>query len=231
MGLAMNGLGAGAGAVSLPAPPAIHWTSLSKLRKLAAAGGGDGDGSGNACVLEAPVIAVMPYLRRAAARRAAELMVSRAGAPLQVLAVHDDIGGCPVEIWNTALRLTRGTFFIYCAEDAFAGRYWLRFALEAFQQKPGAGLLAFNDGKWFGQLAAFGLVRRSWLMPVYGGALFHPGYVQHYGDTELTLIARQQNVLIYHPHSLLVEVDHGKDGKSVNARDKAMFETRTHLGL
>ena len=201
---------------------AVVWTTLSRLRAHAAAG---------ECVLDAPVVAVMPFLRRAAARRAAELMVSRAGAPLQVLVVHDDIGGCPVEIWNLALKLTRGAFFIYCAEDAFAGRYWLRFALEAFQQKPGAGLLAFNDGKWFGQLAAFGLVRRSWLMPIYGGALFHPRYVQHYGDTELTLIAKQQNVLIYHPHSLLVEVDHGKDGKPVNAGDKAMFETRARLGF
>lgn len=203
----------------------IHWTTLTRLREQAAAG---------ECVLDAPVIAVLPWLRRATAKRAAELMVSRAGAPpnaLQVLAVQDDVGGGPVEIWNTAIRHTRGAFVIYCAEDAFAGRYWLRFALEAFQQKPGAGLLAFNDGKWFGQLAAFGLVRRSWLMPLYGGALFHPGYAQHYGDTELTLVAKQQDALAYHPHSLLVEMDHGKDGKPVNAADKALFQLRSATGF
>lgn len=209
--------------MSKPGP--IHWTTLTRLREQSAAG---------ECVLEAPVIAVLPWLRRAAAKRAAELMVSRAGAPpnaLQVLAVQDDVGGGPVEIWNTGIRRTRGAFVIYCAEDAFAGRYWLRFALEALRQKPGAGLLAFNDGKWFGQLAAFGLVRRSWLMPVYGGALFHPGYAQHYGDTELTLVAKQQDALAYHPHSLLVEMDHGKDGKPVNAADKALFEARAKNGF
>ena len=206
-------------------PGSIHWTTLSRLREQAVAG---------ECVMDAPVIAVLPWLHRAAAKRAAELMVGRAGAPpnaLQVLAVQDDVGGGPVEIWNTAIRQTRGALVIYCAEDAFAGRYWLRFALEAFQQKPGAGLLAFNDGKWFGQLAAFGLVRRSWLMPVYGGALFHPGYAQHYGDTELTLVAKQQDALAYHPHSLLVEMDYAKDGKPVNAADKALFETRAKGGF
>ena len=201
---------------------AVHWITLSRLREQAVA---------DECVLDAPVIALLPWLHRAAARRAAELMVSRAAAPLLVLAVQDDLAAGPVAIWNTAIRQTRGAFVIYCAEDAFAGRYWLRFALEALQQKPGAGLLAFNDGKWFGQLAAFGLVRRSWLMPLYGGALFHPGYAQHYGDTELTLVARQQNALAYHPHSLLVEADHGKDGKPVNPRDKALFEARARLGF
>ncbi|MCZ2497984.1 hypothetical protein GN316_14555 [Xylophilus sp. Kf1] len=205
--------------------PAVVWTTLSRLRAQAAAG---------ECVLDAPVIAVMPWLRRAAVKRAADLMVSRAGVPagvLAVLAVQDDVAAGPVEIWNTAMRHTRGAFFIYCAEDAFAGRYWLRFALEAFQQKPDAGLLAFNDGKWFGQLAAFGMVRRSWLMPLYGGALFHPGYAQHYGDTELTLVAQQQKALAYHPHALLVEVDHAKDKKAVNAADRSSFESRARLGF
>lgn len=201
---------------------AVRWTTLSRLREQAAAG---------ECVLDAPVIAVMPFLRRDAARRAAELMVSRAAAPLQVLAVQDDAWAGPVEIWNTAIRHTRGAFVIYCAEDAFAGRYWLRYALEAFAQKPAACLLAFNDGKWFGQLAAFGLVRRSWLTPLYGGALFHPGYAQHYGDTELTLVARQQDALAYHPHSLLVEMDHAKDGKAVNPQDKALFGVRARTGF
>jgi hypothetical protein len=199
---------------------ALHWTTASALR----------DAQG-ACVLDAPVVAVLPWLRRDAAARAAQLMLSRAGAALQVLAVQDDLATGPVAIWNLAARRTRGTFFIYCAEDAFAGRYWLRLALQAMQQKPGAGLLAFNDGKWFSQLAAFGLVRRSWLAPLYGGSLFFPGYAQHYGDTELTLIARQQDALAYHPHALLVEVDYDKDGRPVNADDRALFRQRLVQGF
>lgn len=199
---------------------ALHWTTASALR----------DAQG-ACVLDAPVVAVLPWLRRDAAQRAAQLMLSRAGATLQVLAVHDDLAAGPVAIWNQAVCRTRGEFFLYCAEDAFAGRYWLRFALQAMQQKPNAGLLAFNDGKWFGQLAAFGLVRRSWLAPLYGGSLFFPGYAQHYGDTELTLIARQQDALAYHPHAMLIEVDHAKDGRPVNAADKHLFRQRAVQGF
>lgn len=197
----------------------IIWTSLSALHADA-----------NACIAEAPVVAILPWLKKAPARRAAELMVSRAGAELTVLAVHDDLGAGPMAIWNLAVHRTRGTFLIYCAEDAFAGRYWLRFALQAMQ-KPGAGLLAFNDGKWFGQLAAFGLVRRAWIDTIYGGFLFNPNYAQHYGDTELTLIARHQHALVYHPHALLVEVDHAKDQRPVNAADHALFQSRVATGF
>jgi hypothetical protein len=197
----------------------VLWTSLAALRA-----------DTNACIAEAPVVAILPWLKKAPARCAAELMVSRAGAELTVLAVHDDLGAGPMAIWNCAVARTRGAFLIYCAEDAFAGRYWLRFALQAMQ-KPGAGLLAFNDGKWFGQLAAFGLVRREWIEPIYGGFLFNPEYAQHYGDTELTLIARQQQALVYHPHALLIEVDHAKDKRPVNAADHAIFQRRAATGF
>lgn len=198
----------------------VHWTTLSTLRAQAPRE-----------VLDAPVLAVMPWLRRAAAKQAAQLMVSRAGATLQLLAVQDDLGAGPMAIWNTAIAVTRGELFIYCAEDAFAGRYWLRFALQAMSAQPNAGLLAFNDGKWFGQLAAFGMARRSWLHGVYGGSLFHPGYARHYGDAELTLVARQQQALAYHPHALLVEVDHDKDGRPVDAGDRALFRRRAAQGF
>jgi hypothetical protein len=201
--------------------PGLCWTTASALRTVAEGG----------CVLDAPVVAVLPWVRRAAAQRAARLMLQRAGAALQVLAVQDDAGLGPVAIWNLAAQRTRGAFFIYTAEDAFAGRLWLRFALQALQNKPQAGLVAFNDGKWFGQLAGFGLVRRAWLAPLYGGSLFFPGYARHYGDTELTLIARQQDALAYHPHAVLVEVDHDKDGKPVDETDRALFRQRAAGGF
>jgi hypothetical protein len=179
---------------------------------------------------DVPVLAVLPWLNRDAAERAARLMVERAGAPLQVLAVHDDLRIGPTAVWNSVIRHVQSPYFIYCAEDAFAGRYWLRFALQTME-KPGAGLLAFNDGKWFGQIAAFGLVRRTWLQPIYGGALFCAGYVHHYGDTELTLIARQQQALVYHPHALLLEVDFEKDRRPVDASDHALFRARSENGF
>ena len=198
----------------------LRWTTLSQLLAKPMLAEADCE-----------VLAVMPYLQSASAHRAAELMVSRAGAPLRLLAVHDDLGAGPNAIWNCAIACSHSPWFLYCAEDAFAGRYWLRIALQALQRQNGAGLLAFNDGKWFGQLAAFGLVRRSWLAPLYGGGLFHPGYAQHYGDTELTLIARQQQALCYDPHALLIEIDHGKDRRTVNPMDHALFHRRAATGF
>ncbi len=198
----------------------LRWTTLSQLLAKPMLAEADCE-----------VLAVMPYLQSASAHRAAELMVSRAGAPLRLLAVHDDLGAGPNAIWNCAIACSHSPWFLYCAEDAFAGRYWLRFALQALQRQNGAGLLAFNDGKWFGQLAAFGLVRRSWLAPLYGGGLFHRGYAQHYGDTELTLIARQQQALCYDPHALLIEIDHGKDRRTVNPMDHALFHRRAATGF
>jgi len=198
----------------------LHWCRLSDLS------------AGRCAPLPAcDVVAVMPWLRRAAARRAAQLMHDRAGAPLVVLAVQDDLGAGPVAVWNAALRFVASPWMIYCAEDAFAGRQWLRLALDRMAQLPVCALLAFNDGKWFGQLAAFGLVRRSWLQGLYGGALFHPGYNRHYGDTELTLIARQQKRLAYHPHALLIEVDHDKDRRAVDAADRDLFLRRAATGF
>jgi predicted outer membrane repeat protein len=117
---------------------------------------------------------------------------------------------------NEYIFLLRGTTF---AGNAVTG------------SRGTGGALAFNDGKWFGQLAAFGLVRRSWLQGLYGGALFHPGYNRHYGDTELTLIARQQKRLAYHPHALLIEVDHDKDRRAVDAADRDLFLRRAATGF
>jgi hypothetical protein len=198
----------------------LHWCRLSDL----AAGRGP-------ALPACGVVAVMPWLRRTAARRAAELMLARAGAPLLVLAVQDDQRAGPVAVWNAALQQVDSPLLVYCAEDAFAGRQWLRLALDGMAQLPGAGLLAFNDGKWFGQLAAFGLVRQRWLRTLYDGALFHPSYARHYGDVELTLIARQQKCLAYHPHALLVEVDHDKDQRSVDTADRALFLQRAATGF
>ena len=67
---------------------------------------------------------------------------------------------------------------------------WLALAVRAMEQQR-ASLLGFNDGKWHGQLAAFGLARRSWADSVYGGDLFFSGYRRHYADAELTLVARE----------------------------------------
>lgn len=176
-------------------------------------------------------VVAMPWVDRARALATARILATRAGAPMLLLAVQDDLGAGPVKIWNDVLARTAGPFFAYVADDAFPGRGWLRQGIEKMRTHPDRHLLAFNDGKWFGQLAGFGLVRRPWLETIYNDALFHPGYRQHFGDTELSLIARQQSALIYDPHAILIEVDHEKDARPVLAADRDLFQERRSTGF
>ncbi|MDQ5895915.1 MAG: hypothetical protein QG612_1, partial [Pseudomonadota bacterium] len=180
--------------------------------------------------MNSSVVAVMPYLRRSEAERSARLMISRAGAPLRVIAVHDDLGIGPIAVWNDVVPHLRCNYIIYCAEDAFAGRYWLRFALQAMVPAS-TGLLAFNDGKWFGQMAAFGMVRKAWLDRIYDGFLFFPQYSRHYADVELSLIAKFHDALVYSPHSILLEIDYEKDAKETDFHDKLLFKQRATGGF
>jgi len=126
-------------------------------------------------------IMVMPYTDAAQATRAARLAAARAGAPSLLLAVHDEARQGFIATVNQAFAATRSPWFGYMAQDAFAGRAWLALALRALQAKN-AGLLGFNDGKWQGQLAAFGLAERVWALSVYGKRSTNP-------NTSLTRIA------------------------------------------
>ena len=184
------------------------------------------------------VLVVLPFTRAAAARRAAQLMAGRAETPGLILCIFDE--GLPpsppgqaagfVALANMAFRQSESPWFCYAAQDAFAGRRWLALAVSALERRNGA-LLAFNDGKWQGQLAAFGLVRRHWAEQLYNGDLFFPGYRSHYADVELTVLALQQQGLVYEPNSLLVEVDWQKDSSSVNAGDRALYRARAKTGF
>ena len=174
---------------------------------------------------------MLPVTNRQQAAMTAEILLHRAGVDFELLMVEDDVKGGPIAIWNHCAARLACNFLVYLAQDAFPGRAWLAVALDAMKKAPGAGLFAFNDGKWFGQLASFGLVRLSWLNGIYHGPLFFEGYQQHYGDTELTLIAKEQQALVYQPHAVLIEVDHSKDMKPVAAADRALFAMRCRNGF
>jgi len=180
-------------------------------------------------VCEGPIM-VMPYTNEAQASRAAHFAASRAGVASLLLAVHDEGRQGFIATVNQAFALTHSPWFGYMARDAFAGRSWLALAVRALQAKN-AGLLGFNDGKWHGQLAAFGLAERAWAQSVYGGAFFHDAYGSHYADTELTLIAREQGRYVYEPNSVLVEADWDKESAGVSASDRALFKARTAAGF
>lgn len=178
---------------------------------------------------DGPVM-VMPYTDLAQATRAARLAAGRAGVASLLLAVHDEARQGFIATANQAFAATQSPWFGYTAQDAFAGRNWLALAVQALQVKK-AGLLGFNDGKWHGQLASFGLAERAWALSVYGGDFFYAGYSSHFADTELTLIAREQARYAYEPNSVLVEADWDKESAAVNAADRALYQRRAASGF
>lgn len=180
---------------------------------------------------EVEVVIVMPFVDMAAATRSARLMVARAGMQSGViLEVRDAEGAGFVALANAAFRATRSRYFGYVAQDAFAGRGWLERAV-AVLETSGKALLAFNDGKWMGVLAGFGLVRREWAACNYGGELFHAGYEGHYADVELSVLAMNQRQLCYDANCVLIEVDWDKDQKAVSVEDRALYRQRAASGF
>ena len=175
------------------------------------------------------VIIAMPFTNVDHAQRAAKLMASRANAPGMILCIQDEKEAGFIAVVNRAFAKTQSAYFAYVAQDALAGRDWLKEALTAMGDSK--NLLGFNDGKWAGALAGFGLARRSWATQHYDGNFFYPGYKRHYADAELTLLAMQVNAYAYEPNSLLVEVDWDKDTSAVDAADRALFLERKQSGF
>ncbi|MCA3255050.1 MAG: hypothetical protein INF91_05490 [Alphaproteobacteria bacterium] len=194
----------------------VELTSLSSLPARIGTGGG-------------PLV-VMPFIDARAAQRAANQLAGRAGCGGLLLGVYDDSRAGFVTVVNRVFAASDAPHVAYLAQDAFAGRNWLATALAALT-RAGAGLFAFNDGKWQGQLAAFGLVRRDWAAPFYDGGLFHPGYARHYGDAELTVLALAGAAFAYDPHAVLVEVDWDKDSSSVEPADRELYRRRASGGF
>jgi len=170
-------------------------------------------------------LVVMPFIEPGLAKRSARQLARRAGTAGLLYAVYDDKRLGFVAMANAVFRRSVSPWFGYAAQDAFAGRDWLRRGVEALERRSG-GLLAFNDGKWNGALAAFGLVRREWALENYGGDLFMSKYKRHYADAELSLVAMQQKCLVYDPAAVLIEVDWEKEGQGVEAADRALFHAR-----
>ena len=173
---------------------------------------------------------VMPYTSQQDAERSARQLAARAGCDALLLVIEDARREGFIAIANQVFMNTHSDTFAYVAQDAFAGRHWLAIAHETLQQKE-AGLLAFNDGKWHGQLASFGLVKRSWVNTLYPGTLFYPGYHSHYADVELTIHALNEKKYCYNPAAMLIEVDWDKEKKSVDARDRACYRQRAAKGF
>lgn len=168
---------------------------------------------------------VMPFINPVLAARSASQLARRADAAGQLLCIHDVEQKGFIAVANEAFRRSVAPQFAYLAQDAFGGRGWLAAGTEALSRNNG-GLLAFNDGKWGGALAAFGMVERNWALSNYDGDLFHPGYKRHYADVELTIIAMQQRKLRYAPEAMVVEVDWKKERSAVEQEDRLHYYKR-----
>ena len=169
----------------------------------------------------------MPCLDLEKAKQAAKVLKARAGINHQIILALDQERKGFIAVVNELFQHSNYRYIVYTAEDAFPGMNWLKHAYDELERSQ-KGLLAFNDGKWFGQLAAFGMVRSSWARSVYTtGDLFYSGYQSHYADNELTLIAQAQQQLAYNPHAMLIEVDYQKERTwQSNPKDKALFQDR-----
>lgn len=159
-------------------------------------------------------------------------MKTRAGveADFQILLDKDQEGYATM--CNRFFKSTEYDKYVYAAADLYPAKNWLIEALTN-NLKHDAGLTALNDGKWFGQLASTGMVDKRWAEDNYNGNLFYSGYFGHYNDTELTLIAKQQNRYSYAERAVILEIDHQKalGGKSVNKDDKKLFKKRKKKGF
>ncbi len=186
----------------------------------------------SACTrLQSDVLFVMPSTDMPMAKRAAELMSKRANAEGHLLLVEDQHGWGFIRIVNHVFLLTQSALFGYVAQDAFAGRQWLALALAALQP-PEKTLFGFNDGKWHGAFASFGLAKRAWASQSYAqGNFFEPGYRSHFADVEISLLAISQGRYIHDPRSLLVEVDWAKDSTPTNPQDHAHYRSRVAAGF
>lgn len=176
------------------------------------------------------VLIILPYTQASLAQQCLGILQERAGMAADYILIEDDLQAGPIHWFNQMSRLCSHTWVTYTAQDTFPSRNWLSHSHQ-FLQQHNQSLLAYNDGKWQGQLASFGMVRRTWFEQLYEGDLFFSGYRHHYADVELTLIAQEQNQYAYHPEIMMLEVDYQKDRRPVNQNDRDLFKARQALGF
>lgn len=176
---------------------------------------------------KSPKIAViMPSLDKKLADRAVNQLLSRAGIVADYFPIIDyDLKGF-VKVVNDFVNDNRDyDYYVYVAQDAYAGKDWLKIATLSME-KTKAWVFAFNDGKWHGSLASFGMVSRDFTNHYDKNkpSIFWHEYKSHYADTEITLIAQQHSRMAYSPEAVLVEIDYNKHG--VNEDDRRIFNAR-----
>jgi len=175
-------------------------------------------------------VVVMPYVDLEMAQRCGKLLVSRAGTDGVLLSILDTHREGFIAVVNRAFEMSESAFFGYVGQDAFPGRHWLALAIATLQRNE-MGLLGFNDGKWLGRLASFGIASSAWAKTHYEGAFFYPGYERHFADVELTVLAMSESQYCYNPNSVVVEVDWTKDARPADRDDRLLYASRKAGGF
>jgi hypothetical protein len=174
------------------------------------------------------VCVIMPSTDLGQAVNSARRMIAFAEAQLHVAIVEDVLRQGFVKTLNQAAAAINPAFVAYVAQDALAGKSWLKIAVERLVV-GNKSLCAFNDGVFGGRIAQFGLVRTSFAYAHYGeGNIFFPGYHTHRADDELSLIAKQHDQYVYAPDALLMEIDY-RLKRAENRPDVELFAKRSAL--
>lgn len=175
------------------------------------------------------VLVILPTIREKKALEIAKTIKDRANYPCDVLVVLDKKKTGWVATLNATVKKYKYDYYVYAADDVFPGKRWLEIAMNTAKIKN-AGLVALNGGKWFGALADFGLVERKFMLSNYGGDMLYSGYKSHYGDVELTILAKAKDKYAYSATALFVEV-HDKTGYENNRQDQKKFRNRKKSGF
>jgi hypothetical protein len=168
---------------------------------------------------------VMPSIDLHQAVQAARRMIALAGMPLCMVIVDDRVRQGFVKTLNDTAQRLNAEYLAYVAQDALAGKDWLKNAHEKITSEN-KSVCAFNDGIFFGGLAQFGLVRTSFTDEHYGGRrIFFPGYRTHRADEDLSHLAHALGQYTYAPNALLMEVHYGVQ-RDINKQDVELYVKR-----
>ena len=176
------------------------------------------------------VAVVMPCIDAGLGMETAKVLLRRAGMPCTIFIVLDSLRQGFVRTLNDAAERISARYIVYLGQDAYPGRDWLNCAYQ-YMEESGKGLLGFNDGKWRGRIASFGMVRTAWVKTLYGGPVFYPGYRSHKADNELTVIARALDTYHYAPDCVVMDYDPQKDFGGSNPADDRVFKDRFIQGF
>lgn len=174
-------------------------------------------------VLQPKIAVLMPTIDIPKAQETMKRLIDTAGMKAEFVMLYDEHRQGFVAMANHGYQMYKDyDYFVYLAQDAAPEQDWLKIAYDTMYASN-AGLLAFNDGKWNGKLASFGMVEKSWVNQFYNN-LFYEGYKSHYCDTELSVLAQAQGKMIYNPNAIVKEDDKNKHG--VNKDDKKLYNRR-----